>query len=118
MAQAAAKVYMTGSLGTAHVPGRVNTSEVVFNSSLPHVIVSTFLFIVLSLFVVVSHFRSGKEDQFTLLGVAAALHDTGIPAKVAQMKTDEGLSEEQLLKLLGNRLVSVTRNGIARWLFI
>lgn len=111
LVQAAAKVYMTGALGTAYVPGRVNTQEVVFDSSLPHVIVSTFLFVVLSLFVVIAHFRSGKAEQFTLLGIAAALHGTEIPSKVAELKTDEGLSEEQLIESIGRRLVSVTRNG-------
>ena len=89
MVQAAAKVYMTGALGTAYVPGRINTSEVVFDSSLPHVIVSTFLFVILSLLVAIAHFRSGKEEPFTLLGVAAALHESGIPAQLARMKTDK-----------------------------
>jgi hypothetical protein len=110
MVQAAAKVYMTGALGTAYVPGRINTSVVVFQSSLPHVIVSTFLFLLLSLLVVVAQFRSGKEEQFTLFGVAAALHGSGIPGQFAQMKTDEGLSDEMLIKSLGSRLVSVNRN--------
>jgi hypothetical protein len=110
MAQAAAKVYMTGALGTAYVPGRLTTSKVVFDSSLPHVIVSTFLFLVLSLLVVVAHFRSGKEEQFTLFGVAAALHGSRIPAQFAQMKADEGLSEEQLIQSLGARLVSMTKD--------
>jgi len=111
MAQGAAKVYMTGTLGTAYVPGRINTSELVFDSSLPHVIVSTFLFIVLSLLIVVAHFRSGKEEQFTLFGIASALHESGIPAQFAQMKADEGLSEEKLIQSLGSRLVSMTKNG-------
>jgi hypothetical protein len=110
MAQGAAKVYMTGALGTAYVPGRINTSELVFDSSLPHVIVSTFLFIILSLLVVVAHFRSGKDDKFTLFGVAAALHESTIPAQFAQMKADEGLSEDKLIQSLGSRLVSLTRN--------
>jgi hypothetical protein len=111
MAQAAAKVYMTGTLGTAYVPGRIGTSEVVFDSSLPHVIVSTFLFIVLSLLVVVAHFRSGKEGKFTLFGVAAALHGSGIPAQFAQMKAVQGLSEENLITSLGGRVVSMNKNG-------
>lgn len=110
MVQAAAKVYMTGALGTAYVPGRINTSVVVFQSSLPHVIVSTFLFLLLSLLVVVAHFRSGKDERFTLFGVAAALHGSGIPGQFAQMKTGEGLSDEMLIKSLGSRLVSVNRN--------
>ncbi|KIM79524.1 hypothetical protein PILCRDRAFT_10351 [Piloderma croceum F 1598] len=111
MLQAAAKVYMTGTLGTAYVPGRISTSEVVFDSSLPHVMVSTFLFIVLSLLVVVAHFRSGKERKFTLFGVAAALHRSGIPAQFAQMKAVQGLSEEKLVRSLGGRVVSMNKNG-------
>jgi hypothetical protein len=110
LAQGAAKVYMTGALGTAHVPGRITTSEVVFDSSLPHVIVSTFLFVVLSLLVIIAHFRSGKEEQFTLFGVAAALHGSRIPTQFAQMKADEGWSEEKLVDSLGTRLVSMTKN--------
>ena len=110
MAQAAAKVYMTGTLGTAYVPGRIGTSEVVFDSSLPHVIVSTFLFVVLSLLVLIAHFRSGKEGKFTLFGVAAALHRSDIPAQFAQMKAVQGLSEENLVASLGGRVVSMNKN--------
>lgn len=110
MAQAAAKVYMTGALGTAYVPGRTTTSELVFNSSLPHVIASTVLFGFLSLLVVIAHFRSGKDQPFTLFGVAAALHGSEIPAKYARMKADDGLSDEMLMKSYGNRLVSMARN--------
>jgi len=111
MAEGAAKVYMTGALGTAYVPGRISKTNLVFNSSLPYVIVSTLLFSALSLVVVIAHFRSGKEDQFTLFGVAAALHGSEIPAQFARMKADEGLSDEWLVKALGDRKVSMTKNA-------
>jgi hypothetical protein len=111
MAEGAAKVYMTGALGTAYVPGRISKTNLVFNSSLPYVIVSTLLFSALSLVVVIAHFRSGKEEQFTLFGVAAALHGSEIPAQFARMKADEGLSDEWLIKALGDRKVSMTKNA-------
>jgi hypothetical protein len=111
MAQAAAKVYMTGALGTAYVPGRINTSKVVFDSSLPHVIVSTFLFVVLSLLVIVAHFRSSKGEQFTLFGVAAALHESEISGQFAQIQADQGPPEEKLIESLRGRVVSMNRNG-------
>ena len=104
MAQGAAKVYMTGALGTAYVPGRISTPNLLFNSSLPHVIASTFLFGILSLMVIITHFRAGKQDQFSLFGVAAALHRSEIPCEFARIQS-KGLSDEVLA-----RKVSITTN--------
>ena len=113
MAQAAAKVYMTGTLGTAYVPGRITTPQVVFYSSLPHVIASTFLLVVLSLLVVVAHSRSGKEEQFTLFRVAAALDGSEIPAQFSKDKAGKGFSESKIIKSLTTKL-SMASNGDLR----
>jgi len=88
--QAASKAYMSGALGTAYVPGRINHEVVIFQSSLPHVAASTFLFVVLSLLVIIAHFRSNKDLKFTLFGVAAALHRSKIPDKFVKTKLDVG----------------------------
>lgn len=109
--QAAAKVYLSGPIGTAYVPGRVATQMLVFGSSLPHVIVSTFLFACLSLLVIIAHFRRGKDHKFTLFGVATALQGSEIPTRFSQTRWEQGgATEEEVMKSLGTRLISMSRN--------
>ena len=108
---AAVKVYLAGVTGTAYVPGRVATPMLVFGSSLPHIIVSTFLFASLSLLVIIAHFRRGKDNKFTLFGVATALQGSNIPMCFSQTRWEQhGATEEELMKSLGNRIIVMSRN--------
>ncbi|KAF9233532.1 hypothetical protein BU15DRAFT_80027 [Melanogaster broomeanus] len=84
--QSAAKSYLTGSLGTAYVPGRVSTTEVFFSSSIPNVAVSTVIFIILAVLIILAQFRPGRGTEFTLINVVAAVHGSELPAQFAQMK--------------------------------
>jgi hypothetical protein len=68
---------------------------VVFDSSLPHVVVSTFLFAIPV--VIVAHFRSGMDDSFTSLFGIAALHGSQIPSQVTQMKSGSNRTAEEYL---------------------
>lgn len=84
--QAAAKAYITGSEGTAYVPGRVSSMQLIFTSSLPNVIMSTVAFALLWALTIFAHFRKGKSYDFTLVNVGAALHNSEIPKQFSQMK--------------------------------
>ncbi|KAG2136398.1 hypothetical protein DEU56DRAFT_805700 [Suillus clintonianus] len=84
--QAAAKAYITGSEGTAYVPGRVSGMQLIFTSSLPNVIVATISFALLWALTIFAHFRDGKYNDFTLVNVGAALHNSDIPKAFSQMK--------------------------------
>lgn len=84
--QAAAKAYITDGEGTAYVPGRVSSTQLIFTSSLPNVLVSTVAFALLWALTIFAHFRKGKGYDFTLVNVGAALHDSEIPEQFSQMK--------------------------------
>ncbi|KAG2125402.1 hypothetical protein DEU56DRAFT_903754, partial [Suillus clintonianus] len=88
MLKSSSKAYLTGSLGTAYVPGRLLTFEVVFATSLPQLAVSTAIFILLFILTIVAHFRRGKGGDWTLINIAAAMHDSEVPAQFSQMKAD------------------------------
>lgn len=60
----------------------------IFVSSLPHVIASTVLILLLLLMAVAAHFRPRKGDQFNLTNVAAALADSNLPELVKNAKVD------------------------------
>ncbi|KAF9236441.1 hypothetical protein BU15DRAFT_77022 [Melanogaster broomeanus] len=87
--QSAAKSYLAGYLGTAYVPGRVSTTEIIFSSSIPNVVVSTVIFTILTVLIVLAQFRPGKGMEFTLINVAAAFHGSELPAQFAQMKAEQ-----------------------------
>ncbi|KAI9568168.1 hypothetical protein HD554DRAFT_2172561 [Boletus coccyginus] len=86
--KAAMKPYVSGSLGTSYVPGRVASGQRIFVSSLPHVVASTILVIVLLVMAVAAHFRPGRGYQFNLTNVAAALADSEVPQIVKKAKVD------------------------------
>ncbi|KAF8123406.1 hypothetical protein EV363DRAFT_1356345 [Boletus edulis] len=88
MAKASMKPYVSGLLGTSYVPGRIATVEQIFVSSLPHVVASTVLILLLLGMAVAAQFRTGRGDQFNLTNIAAALADTGLPAMVKRAKVD------------------------------
>ncbi|OAX40008.1 hypothetical protein K503DRAFT_768979 [Rhizopogon vinicolor AM-OR11-026] len=75
-----------GGLGTAYVPGRVSRTQLIFASSLPHVVVATVAFVSLWALSIVAHFRRGKYYDFTLVNVGAALHKSEIPEQLSQVK--------------------------------
>ncbi|KAG1772988.1 hypothetical protein EV702DRAFT_1048431 [Suillus placidus] len=77
--QAVAKVYITGSEGTAYVEGRVSGMQLIFTSSMPNVIVAALAFALLWALVIYAHFRKGKYHDFTLVNVGAALYNLEIP---------------------------------------
>ncbi|KAF9233530.1 hypothetical protein BU15DRAFT_80023 [Melanogaster broomeanus] len=118
--QSAAKSYLGGYLGTAYVPGRLSTTEVVFSSSIPNVAVSTVLFVILTVFIIVAQFRPGRNTQFTLINVVAAVHGSELPAQFAQMKAQQGAEavpsvgdqkdvQQDLAEMLGERKIFLQR---------
>jgi hypothetical protein len=71
----AAKYFMvSGSIGTAFVPGRIAEEEVIFSASTPYIIVSTVLFSGLSVLVVGAQWREAKGERFTVVGLGGVLH--------------------------------------------
>ena len=106
---------MSGYLGTAYVPGRLSSPLVIFTSSLPHLVVSTIFLAILSIFNVVSHFRSGKGDNFTLINIATVLHGSELPEQFAELKNevsqvprsqgDHKVVQEEVLEMMGNRRI-------------
>ncbi|QRW03774.1 hypothetical protein RhiLY_02773 [Ceratobasidium sp. AG-Ba] len=112
--QAAMRSYLAGSMGSAYVPGRTQTPTLVFTSSLPHVIVSTILFVLIALFVNVCHFRS-ENEQFTLFSVAAALAHSNLPAICEDIRyADHGkgaVREDVALETLRGRRVKLVNSG-------
>lgn len=77
---------MMGSEGTVYVPGRVSGMQLIFASSLPHVIVATVAFATLWALTIFAHFRRGKYYDFTLVNVGSALHQSEIPEQFSQMR--------------------------------
>ncbi|KAF9233536.1 hypothetical protein BU15DRAFT_66531 [Melanogaster broomeanus] len=57
--QSAAKC---GYLGMAYVPGRVSTTEIIFSSSIPNVVVSTVIFSILTVLIVLAQFRPASAQ--------------------------------------------------------
>jgi len=60
--------------------------QLIFTSSLPHVIVATIAFVALWALNIIAHFRRGKYYDFTLVNVGAALNKSEIPEQFSQMK--------------------------------
>ncbi|QRV92695.1 hypothetical protein RhiJN_20713 [Ceratobasidium sp. AG-Ba] len=94
--QASMRAYLSGSLGSAMVPGRIQTPTLIFTSSFPHVVASTVLFILIAMFVNLSHFRS-KEEHFTLVSVATSLAHSNLPVlfqEIRQAGCEESILSE------------------------
>ncbi|KAG2123484.1 hypothetical protein DEU56DRAFT_49736 [Suillus clintonianus] len=110
--QAAAKAYITGGLGTAYVPARVSRMQLIFASSLPHVILATVAFALLWALNIYAHFRQGKYYDFTLVNVGAALHNSEIPEQFSQMKThaaNQKIPHSRWIKVAGVRFKTGSR---------
>lgn len=104
--RSAAKTFLSGGVGTADVPGGILYHQLVFTSSLGHVIASTFLFATLTVAFVIAQFRKGR-GAFTLVEVAAAVADSDVPKKCAEMKQREvgvegTIVERKMLELVTN----------------
>lgn len=78
--------YVSGSLGTSYVPGRIATTQQIFVSSLSQVIASTALLSLLFVIAIIAHFRRGKGNSFNLTNIAAALADSEFPEVVKNVK--------------------------------
>ncbi|KAF8834837.1 hypothetical protein BDN67DRAFT_975740 [Paxillus ammoniavirescens] len=118
--QSAAKSYLGGYLGKAYVPARISTTQVIFTASMPIVAVSTVLFAILTVLLLLAHFRSGKGTDFTLINVAAAVHGSELPAQFAQMKAEQWVdpsemrgdqkgAQQDIAEMLGERKIFLQR---------
>ncbi|KAF8636260.1 hypothetical protein AX16_011030 [Volvariella volvacea WC 439] len=86
--QSAAKLYMSGALGTARVSGFVRQPVTAFSVSIGHIIPSTILLIILNIINILAFFRSGKGELFNLLTIGSVLHESNVPADMAKFKED------------------------------
>jgi len=97
---AAMKTFLSGRIDKENVPGGYTEEQMVFRSSLGHVITSVILFAFLAITLVVAHFRKGRV-AFTLVNVAAALADSNFPQKSAEMiQFKASTGERKVLKLV------------------
>jgi hypothetical protein len=76
--------YLAGYLGTAYVPAKLFSSQVVFVSSMPFIIASTVMFGMLFILMVIMHFRRDGKS-FNLVSVSAALHGSNLPNYFSRM---------------------------------
>ena len=98
--QSAMKVFLSGAIGTAYVPGGYSEEQMVLTSSLGHVITSAILFAFLMIALVAAQFRKGRV-AFTLVNVAAALADSDVPQKSVEMtQFKAGTGGRKVLKLV------------------
>ncbi|KAH8099594.1 hypothetical protein BXZ70DRAFT_942444 [Cristinia sonorae] len=106
MLHSASKILLDGTVSRHYVPARLLTEQVVFSASLPQVIVSTVLFVLLCVVAVVSHFRR-QRPKFTLFNVAVSLQGSDIPKIMSQVRDDAGreASESDMVATLGGRVV-------------
>ena len=95
----AMKLVMSGAIATENVPGGYAREEIVFTSSLGHVVISAILFGFLAIALVAAQFRKGRV-AFTLVNVAAALADSDMPQKSVEMTQITGAGERKVLKLV------------------
>ena len=83
-----------------NVPGGYTEEQIVFMSSLGHIIRSAILFVFLTIALVAAQFRKGRVP-FTLVNVAAALADSDVPQKSVEMTPfKEGTGRRKVLKLV------------------
>lgn len=113
MLQSATKTYLHGAFSTAYVPGRLSVQQLIFASSLPQVIASTVLFIILSGISILSHFRR-TTPRFTLFSVAAALDGSEIPSQFAKAKScaNPKSREVDMVAPIGRKVVTLRESDI------
>ena len=94
------KKILSGAIATESVPGGYSEEQIVFMSSLGHIITSAILFAFLTIALVVAQFRKVRVP-FTLVNVAAALADSDVPQKSVEMtQLKAGMGERKVLKLV------------------
>ncbi|TCD68236.1 hypothetical protein EIP91_011305 [Steccherinum ochraceum] len=106
MLQSASKIFFNGAISTAYVPARLSTQQIVFTSSLPQVIVSTILFVLLCAIAGAAHFRN-EIPKFSLFSVASSLDGSDVPRTLGQVRNDADprTRESDMLASLGRRSV-------------
>ncbi|KDR70927.1 hypothetical protein GALMADRAFT_254532 [Galerina marginata CBS 339.88] len=97
--QSAMKTFLSGAVNTTNVPGGSIQEQLVFTSSLGHVIASAVLFALLAMTLVVAQFRE-KRDAFILDNVAAALADSNAPQMFVEKQRLAGAGERKILRLV------------------
>lgn len=98
MLQSVSKTYLAGFLGTAYVPAKVFTPQVVFVSSMPFIIASAVMFGILFILIIIMHFRR-HEKAFTLVSISAALHGSNLPKHFALAEKSQALATNQRVVL-------------------
>ena len=98
--QSAMKTFLSGAIAKENVPGGYTEERMVFTSSLGHVFTSAILFAFLTIALVAAQFRK-RRVAFTFVNVAAALADSDVPHKCAEMTQFEvDTGERKVLKLV------------------
>ena len=98
--QSAMKTFLSGAIAKENVPGGYTEERMVFMSSLGHVFTSAILFAFLTIALVAAQFRK-RRVAFTFVNVAAALADSDVPHKCAEMTQFEvDTGERKVLKLV------------------
>jgi len=98
--QSAMKTFLSGAIATENVPGGYPEEQMVFKSSLGHIITSAILFAFLTITLVAAQFRKGRVP-FTLVNVAAALADSELLQESAEMmEFKAGQGGKKVLKLV------------------
>jgi hypothetical protein len=98
--QSAFKTFLSGAIAKENVPGGYTEEQMVFRSSLGHILTSAILFAFLTIALVATQFRKGRV-AFTLVNVAAALANSDVPQKSVEMtEFKAGRGERKVLKLV------------------
>ncbi|KAG8966581.1 hypothetical protein FRC03_011637 [Tulasnella sp. 419] len=110
--QSTLKLFVDGTLLHYYVPSRTNRLILIFVSSFPHLVASTVVFVALSIFVIVVHFRK-PVPQFTLFAVASSLSGSELPSTLEDVRQGEGapLIERFALEELQVSSVKVDRGS-------
>ena len=96
----AMKKVLSGAIATEYVPGGYTHEQMVFTSSLGHIITSAILFAFLMIALVAAQFRKGRVP-FTLVSVASALANWDGPQKsVEMMQFKAAAGDRKVLKLV------------------
>jgi hypothetical protein len=82
--QSATKVFLSGGINTTNAPGGYTEEQMIFTSSLGHVVTSVILFVFLTIALVAAQFRK-RRVAFTFVNVAAALADFDVSQKCVEM---------------------------------
>ncbi|KAG7093194.1 hypothetical protein E1B28_006883 [Marasmius oreades] len=111
--QASTLSYLSGQIASTYVPGRIQTMQLIFTCSIPHVILSTVLFGIIVIWIIYCYFRP-HAAPFTLISLGIAMEGSNIPEVCEDMGTRVGgdFDNEVGLEKLKNRAVlMVDSNG-------